>query len=171
MFPTRFPLYTYLAVALSMVVACGSFFVWKRFASPLQVFYLSSASHYLYLTTGLPHFGLKPDHFAVFTDGDNLAAKNSPLDRVRCVAIVTTAKTLHDALARQVYDGGLDVALRWPLRTTGVFCVFALCAGVTLDGARRRSLREGVLLRGPKLISPRAYNRRSKGDGIRIELA
>jgi hypothetical protein len=197
MFPTRFPLYTYAALALSLLFAFASFLTWKRFAPALQVYYVSGASHYVYVTSGLPRIRQKPQRYLVFTDGglpvlktdrtraswcstisliecqprEYLATDRSPVARLQCVPIMITPAELHNSLAQQVYGGGLEVAMRWPIRAAGGFGLVALICGSMLDRKRRRRFREGIWLRGPKIVSPRAYNRRTKGDGIEIELA
>ena len=171
MFPTRFPLYTYLALALSLAVAAGSFLTWKQFAPALQIYYLTSAGHYVYETTALPRFSQKPDRFIVISDGQYMATIDTPLTAMKAVAIRTTAKALHESLAGQVYGGSIVKALRIPIWISGIFGLLALIAGSATDGKIRRSMRDGVLIRGPQLITPRAYNRKTKGNGIEIELA
>jgi hypothetical protein len=169
----------------------------ETIAPALQVYYLSGASHYVYVTSGLPRIRQKPQRYLVFTEGllplpkgdrgpaswcstisliecqppEFLATDQTPVGRLRCVPILTTPAALHNSLARQVYGGGLEVAMRWPIRVAGSFALLALICGSTLDRKRRKRFREGIWLRGPKIVSPRAYNRQTKGDGIEIELA
>jgi hypothetical protein len=173
MFPTRFPFCTWLAVLASLAFAVASFFTWRHFAPPLQVFYLSKAGHYVYLTSALPRpMGQKLQDYSLFADGCcSIGNPKTPLWRLVYVTSKATPRGYHNMIALRVYEGGLPHVMRWYIRADIAFAVIAFVLGANADTARRKRFREGVRQRGPMFKSPQQYNRQTKGDGIEIRLA
>lgn len=156
MFPNRAPIYTCTGILLSLLAIGASLFLWWRLASPLQRYYLSPATSFVYLTTALPR-PQTPKPYPIY----NLAQFHM---------IITTPSAAHRYWATWVYGGGLDVAMRWPLLISGDLAAVFIIGGALLDQHRRKTRREGVPLRGPSILTPRQYNRKTKGDGIEIQL-
>jgi len=74
---------------------------------------------------------------------------------------------LHKYLERWVYGGATPLDLiRAPLFWGGVALLFQLPFSVRRDLRRRLELRYGRRIKGPMLVSPRAFSRDLEGDGI-----
>ena len=60
--------------------------------------------------------------------------------------------------------------LRWPMTGFGICLIGFIAAGAFLDNANNKEARNGRLLRGPGLISRWRFNRRTRGNGVRLRL-
>jgi hypothetical protein len=76
-------------------------------------------------------------------------------------------QALHEYLERWIYGGAslLDL-FRAPLIWGGVALLLALPFSIRKDLRRRLELRYGRRIKGPMLLSPRAFSRELEGDGI-----
>jgi hypothetical protein len=76
-------------------------------------------------------------------------------------------RALHEYLRRFVYDGDSFVAIfRVPLWSGLAVFLFQLPFAVRKDVRRLKEMKYGRLLKGPVLVSPKAFNRAIKGDGV-----
>ncbi len=74
---------------------------------------------------------------------------------------------LHEYLRSFVYDGDNFLAIfRVPLWSGLAVFLFQLPFAVRKDVQRLKEMKYGRLLKGPVLVSPKAFNRAIKGDGI-----
>jgi hypothetical protein len=76
-------------------------------------------------------------------------------------------RPLHEYLRRFVYDGdSFFFVFRVPLWSGVIVFLFQLPFAVRKDIRRLKELKYGRLLKGPVLVSPKAFNRAIKGDGV-----
>jgi hypothetical protein len=61
---------------------------------------------------------------------------------------------------------GVAELFRSPLISSGVLFAVALFFGMGLDAKRLNDFRKGKKLRGWDILTPRQFNRRTKGDGF-----
>jgi len=177
--PRRTPIYRLLGLVLSL--ACGFLFVkaWLRFsASTLEAYYLPT---YLKLTLPelpkLPKIGKKDDGrdgYKLVFFGSYLATDEMflhPPGRLHVGYVRLSRAACERFLRTQIYAGrSLAGVLRWPLAGFGFVFLIAVAAGAYWDRQHNREARDGRLLRGPFLTSRWAFNRRTKGDGLRFRL-
>jgi len=74
---------------------------------------------------------------------------------------------LHEFLGHWIYQDQTltDLAKPAPWGGLGVLLV-SLVVAIPRDGARRRKRKHGRRLKGPELVTARAFNRRNRSDGI-----
>ena len=76
-------------------------------------------------------------------------------------------RPLHDYLRRFVYDSDSFVAIfRVPLWSGLAVLLLQLPFTVRKDVRRLKEMKYGRLLKGPVMVSPKAFNRAIKGDGV-----
>lgn len=148
--PNQFPQYVLMFTALALLGGYFAFAMWFR-SHPMQRFYLTT-----YLK-GSVYAGSTPAQTPVLL----------PDGRVRIMTVAPDA--FHAFLVTNVYGTPRPMrAFRWPLGETGALLFVGLMIGSVMDRRRARGSRDGRLLRGPKVVSWRAFNRVVKGDGLRI---
>jgi hypothetical protein len=89
-----------------------------------------------------------------------------------CVRFVETTPSIFGAwLQTQIYGGReFRQVLQMPIvLSIGVYFSLLL-SGLSYDCVRRKRAREGVPLRGPDLMTRRAFNRATKGDGFTLHV-
>ena len=174
-------------VAVVSVIGLGQY-RYSRW-TPLQQFYFPA-----YLrSTVLDALGVtKPGRYALLTvvdrrgprlalDTDVEATSGSSSDAftltmaarsagIRGPAVTTDrydAGGLHTFLLTWIYQGRRLRDLAWPPLAggLGVF-VLGLVVAIPQDAERARARRQGRRLRGPELVTPRAFTRRLRADGV-----
>jgi hypothetical protein len=163
------------ALLLSVAVAIGALQIWRHFAPALQAYYLP-----VYARESLfPHLAFgKAAHrptryFAVYNGAalatDEALAADPAHVAVRLLFVQPQQFTrwLHAA----IYHGNsVPQVLRTPLIGSAVCLFIFLFSGVAFDAQRLQAFRRGRKLRGPDLLSPHRFNRRTRGDGLRFQL-
>jgi type IV secretory pathway TraG/TraD family ATPase VirD4 len=149
--------------------------MWRHFAPALQAYYLP-----VYAREGLlPHLSFsrathRPKRYfavyqgAVLATDDRLATDPVRLS-VRPSFVQPQQFTVW--LRAAIYHGKtVPQVLQVPI-IVSVSCLFVfLFTGVVFDAQRLVAFRRGRKLRGPDLLSPRRFNRRTRGDGLIFRL-
>jgi hypothetical protein len=169
--PRRFPVYRFGALVLALV--CGALLIRARvlFAAPLERFYLRTYAVQTFLPQ-LPAIGRRsaaavvPVAFAGRNPATDalLARSHAPLS----VRLMTLERSgFQEWLKANIYHSQtLTGFFRWPLAGFGVCLLFFGACGAVLDRSHNREARNGKLLRGPRLVSRRQFNRETRGDGL-----
>jgi len=192
--PPRAPIYTYAAITIAALVTLISAYLWTVMAwSRLERFYLPiyiesgvlgvvQKTHSYRLPTvmdaqhrarpALPE-DVEPGQTSQ-PDGRPLPIQLTTAARAEGLETITRGekiayknKPLHAFLQKFVY-GGRSVAglFVWP-GLLGLVCLLVqLPLAVRKDMERLRERKYGRLLKGPRLMSPSAFNRAVKGDGV-----
>ena len=193
-FPPYSPIYTYGAAFLSLVITGLCLYLHFAYAmTPLQRFYLP---YYIRTgVAGMMHRTDKyqllavadgRNHARVATEGDVQAGSTleadgkkiplalSPSAREaglvslnRGLKIEYLNKLLHDYFQYSVYDGDkLWTMFHLPLLFGAMALLFQLPFSIRKDIRRRKEMKYGRRLKGPVLVSPKAFNRAVQGDGV-----
>src|SRR5882672_2956559 len=76
-------------------------------------------------------------------------------------------RALHTFLSTWIYHGRRLRDLAWPPLAGGLgVLVLGLVVAIPQDAARARARRQGRRLRGPELVTPRAFTQRLRADGV-----
>jgi type IV secretory pathway TraG/TraD family ATPase VirD4 len=196
-FPPHSPIYTYGAIFLAVVAA--GLFVYLRFSfalTPLQQFYLpyylrtqvaglmhkTDKYQLLVVADGQQH--ARPaieddvqDGSAPEPDGKRLPLQLSPKARAggarllyRGPQIPYFNKPLNAYFQNTIYGGdSLWTIFRMPLSFGFAALVLQLPFSIAKDIRRRKEMKYGRRLKGPFLVSPKAFNKAVQGDGIGIK--
>ena len=78
--------------------------------------------------------------------------------------------TIRDFFEKSIYAGTVPVAFRLTLCVFGISLAAGMILGALFDQKHQERARRGVLIRGPRLMSPREAQRYLKGDGIALFL-
>jgi hypothetical protein len=192
--PPHYPVYSFGAVLISLVVAALCIYLHLAFAmTPLQRYYLSC-----YLKTGILSTMRQTGDYQLVTVADRqhhtrpiteadvqpgstpqpfgrpIPLALSPAARAAGVAFLYRGakvsyrnQPLHEYLRRFVYDGDTSVGIvRIPLLSGLAAFLFQLPFAVRKDVQRLKEMKYGRLLKGPVLVSPKGFNRAIKGDGV-----
>lgn len=193
-FPPHSPIYTYGAAFFSLVITGLCLYLHFAYAmTPLQRFYLP---YYIRTSVeGMMHRTDKyqlltvadsRNHARVATEGDVQAGSTleadgkkvplalSPSAReaglvslYRGVKIEYLNKPLHDYFQHSVYDGDkLWTMFHVPLLFGAMALLFQLPFSIRKDIRRRKEMKYGRRLKGPVLLSPKAFNQAVQGDGV-----
>ena len=77
------------------------------------------------------------------------------------------SRSLHNWLRLQVYGGQSPLPIfKWPIIAGILVFILPLPYWIGRDIQRRKQIKYGRRLRGPILVSPRAFNRLVRGDGV-----
>jgi hypothetical protein len=192
--PPHYPVYTFGAVFVSLVVAGLCVYLHLAFATTLlQRYYLScyletsvlgtmrQSSDYQLVTVADRQHHTRPVAEADVQPGSTPQPIGKPIPLTLTEAahasgvvfLYRGAKTgyqnrhLHEYLQRFVYDGDSFLTIfEVPLWSgLGVF-LFQLPFAVRRDVQRLKEMKYGRLLKGPVLVSPKGFNRAIKGDGV-----
>ncbi len=174
-FPSRAPIGLILALMCALVAGAATFTLWRHTQGPLESFYLRSyfkasvmpshrlmnkqrLTHRYYVLTVNGHFATE-DNFPSIMQG--VSGRNLELDSTQYCAL----------LRALIYHGqNFPLLVKMPL-VIWLGCVLCfLVAGGSYDYRRKKTVREGVLLRGPKLLTRRQFNRQGKGDGLAFQV-
>ncbi len=192
--PPHYPVYSFGAVFIALVVTALCVYLHLAFVmTPLQRYYLSCYAETGFLGTvrqssdyQLVTVADRQRHARPVTEADvqpgstpQVIGKPIPLalsPAARASGIVFLYRgakvsylnrPLHDYLRRFVYDGDSLVGIfRIPLSSGLAVFLLQLPFVVRKDIQRLKELKYGRLLKGPVLVSPKAFNKAIKGDGI-----
>lgn len=167
---------------LGLVLAIGSTFfwvkLWKHTVNPVQAYYLWS---YVRTTVfaDLPSWPSRthkyPSYLVIETAGKPVSTASyllNPTARPSLRAMEMKPAFFGAYLRNHIYDGrSLWSVLFWPEVGFGLCLVAFVATGMTLDRDHASKGRDGRLLRGPFLLSRWAFNRVTKGDGLRLRLS
>jgi hypothetical protein len=179
-FPTRAPVGMLLGAVLGFFSIVPVFAAWRHYRPPLERFYLpqyiGSTLAQTPVGTIVSFFRSRKNTrtcFVVMQDGKPVTAGRN-LDPGRAVSgrlVETTPRIFGLWLRQQVYAGrSFPDVLRPPIALwIGIAWSFVV-AGLVYDFIRRKRAREGVPLRGPELMTRRAFNRSTKGDGFTLHV-
>jgi hypothetical protein len=172
--PSRFPAATCAMLLIWALGSVGILALWHHRLSPLEVFYLPT-----YAKSVLPEIhmtrGTHPQRYMVAYAGyvmatDETLAVAQP-GQVSVKPVTLTKRWMDWWLQRGIYhDDTFPQLLIVPAIASGLWLLFCLWIAVPIDLERRRKRREGVLLRGPELLTVKQFNRRVKGDGLEFWL-
>lgn len=192
--PPQAPIYSYGAVTGTLMLTLLSvYFYTSFFMPPLQrmnlIPYVETAvlspfrkvDTYRLLSVADRHFHARP---AIATDVEK-GSTRQPHGRPLPLALSSTARSsgliylyrgpkisyrnaaLHAYLERFVFRGhGVIGVFRWPLLGGLIVLIGLLPLATRKDVARLKELKYGRLLKGPMRVSPRAFNRAIRGDGV-----
>jgi type IV secretory pathway TraG/TraD family ATPase VirD4 len=192
--PPQAPVYSYSAIALGIPMTCAFLIAFMRIGlSPLQRFDLypfvrsgivagfRPSDSYQLLLVADGHLHSRPATAADVEPGVTTMefAKPLPLQltagaRAAGVAYLYRGPQtnyrngpLHAYLKNLVY-GNHTVAgvFRWPLLAGIAVCLIVLPFAARKDVRRYREMKYGRLLKGPVRVTPKAFNRAVKGDGV-----
>ena len=183
MFPRRNPPYKILSFVLWLFSVPAMLWLWFCFAPIPRGFYLSPASHFTYERLLLPRFSFpgrspKPEQGFVLVwnchGGLCLVTPASVAARqpIEAMTLENFLQKFHIAdgqvrrmLDDQVYGGSLFAAMFWPVALTPTLLVLLFGTGVYLDVQSKKKSREGEVLRGPSVMTVKAFNRTTRERG------
>jgi hypothetical protein len=179
-FPTRAPVGLLLGAVLGLVSIVPVFAVWHHCQPPLQRFYFPQ---YIGSTLGQTPVGTvisffrsqrnTRTYFVLMQGGRPVtsAAGPDPARHFSIRFVETTPRIFGTWLRTQIYGGrAFREVLQLPIALSIAFYFSFVFAGLSCDFVRRRRAREGVPLRGPDLMTRRAFNRATKGDGFTLHV-
>jgi hypothetical protein len=192
--PPQAPVYSYAAIALALLLALVFLRVYiVSFMPPLQrldlwpyfrtgvVAVLRQADQYRLLSVADRHLHARPAIAADVEPGATPQAFGPPMPLqlspdARAAGLIYLYRgkkmtfqnaSLHVFLQRFVYDGHTVAGVfRWPLLAGLVTLLILLVPAVRIDVERFKKMKYGRLLKGPVRVTPSAFNRAVKGDGV-----
>lgn len=194
--PPRSPLYSYAAAASSILLTCIILYIYiygAHFLSPLQRFDLSAyiqtgalnglrqSSGYQLVSVANAHLQSRPAIGPDVEDGTTPQAKGAALPLTLTgfarhdgmVYLYRGPKTsyrngpLHAYLRQFVYEGHSVAGLfRWPLLIGAAALVVLVTFAARWDIQRFKEMKYGRLLKGPIRVTPKAFSKAVKGDGV-----
>ncbi|MEG9433365.1 type IV secretion system DNA-binding domain-containing protein [Terriglobus sp. ADX1] len=192
--PPHYPVFSFGAVVVAQFVTALCIYLHFAFVmTPLQRYYLpcyletgflgtmrQSSKYQLVTVTDRQHHArpvTEADVQPGFTPQPNgkpiplalsQAARSSGLVLLyRGAKVGYQNRPLHDYLQRLVYDGESFLAIfQVPLGSGLAVFLLQLPFTVRKDVRRLKEMKYGRLLKGPVMVSPKAFNRAIKGDGV-----
>ena len=192
--PPHYPVYLFGAVLVSLVAAALCMYLHLTFAmTPLQRYYLScyaetgflstmrQSSQYQLVTVADRQHHTRPVTEADVQPGSTPQPNGKPIPLAlspaahaagivflyRGASAAYRNRPLHDYLRRFVYDGdSLSRIFRIPLWSTLAVFLLQLQFAVRRDVRRLKEMKYGRLLKGPVLVTPKAFNKAIRGDGV-----
>jgi hypothetical protein len=179
-FPTRAPVGMLLGATLGLVSFIPVFAVWHRYQPPLERFYFPQyigstlAQTPIGTVVSFFHSRRNTRTYFVLMQGRRPVTSAAGLNPARHVSVrfvETTPRIFGTWLQHQIYGGReFRQVLQMPIvLSIGVYFSLLL-SGLAYDCVRRKRAREGVPLRGPDLMTRRAFNRATKGDGFTLHV-
>jgi hypothetical protein len=179
-FPTRAPVGMILGVVLGLFSFVPISIVWHRYQPPLERFYfpqyIGSTLAQTPIGTAISFFNGRRTtrtYFVLMQNG-RPATSDAGLDPARHVSVrsvETTPRIFGAWLQHQIYGGReFHEVLQVPIAAWIALFFSLFLSGVGADFARRKRAREGIPLRGPELMTRRAFNRATKGDGFTLHV-
>ena len=192
--PPHYPVYSFGAVIVALFVTALCVYLQFAFVmSPLQRYYLPcyletgffgtmrrSSDYQLVTVADLQHHA-RPVTEADVQPGSTPQPTGKPIPLAlsqaahasgvaflfRGAKVSYQNRPLHEYLRRFVYNHDSFIAIfRVPLWSGLAVFLFQLPFAVRKDVRRFKEMKYGRLLKGPVLVSPKAFNRAVKGDGI-----
>ena len=192
--PSHYPVYSFGAVFVSLIVAALCIYLRLAFAmTPLQRYYLPSyfktgifgtirqTSDYQLVTVADRQYHARPVTEVDVQPGSTPQPIGKPIPlalsqaaRLSGVAFLYRGakisyhnQPLHEYLRRFVYGGdGFLRIFSVPLWSALAVFLFQVPFTVRKDVQRLKEMKYGRLLKGPVLVSPKAFNQAIKGDGV-----
>jgi hypothetical protein len=165
---------------LGFVSIIPIFAIWHRDQPPLERFYfpqyIGSTLAQTPIGTVISFFGSRRNtrtYFVLVQGGRPVTntAVLKPARRVSIRFVETTPRIFGAWLRTQIYGGrAFREVLQLPIALSIALHFSFVLAGLAYDCVRRKRAREGVPLRGPDLMTPRAFNRATKGDGFTLHV-
>lgn len=179
-FPTRAPVGMFLGAVLGLFSILPVFAVWHHYQPPLERFYfpqyIGSTLAQTPIGTVISFFGSRRNtraYFVLMQGGRPVtsAAGLDPARRLSVRFVETTPRIFGVWLQTQIYGGhAFREVLQLPIALSIALYFGLFFSGLTYDCVRRKRTREGVPLRGPDLMTRRAFNRATKGDGFQLHV-
>jgi hypothetical protein len=134
--------YTLSAIILGLLLAAAAVWVWCQTLPPLEHYYT-----WTYLRLGVQaHLPAAPHNLNRFVAG-------------------------YEYLRRNIFSSRSVLDFFRPALVAAASCLLlALFAGMGLDAKRLNDFRKGKRLRGWEILTPRQFNRRTKGDGFALQI-
>ena len=104
--------------------------------------------------------------FVLTDEGFRLGLSRPRVFDARAVA----PSTIRGFFERSIYAGTVPVAFRLTFCVFGIALAIGMIGGAFFDQRHQEKARQGVLIRGPKLMHPREAQKYLKGDGIALFL-
>lgn len=192
--PPHYPVYTFGAGSVALFVTALCIYLHFAFVmSPLQRYYvpyyletrffgtMRQSSDYQLVTVADRQHHARPVTEADVQPGSTPQPTGKPIPLALSQAAHSSGviflyrgakvsyqnRPLHDYLRRFVYDGNSFLAIfRVPLWSGLAVFLLQLPFTVRKDVRRLKEMKYGRLLKGPVMVSPRAFNRAIKGDGV-----
>lgn len=192
--PPHYPVYSFGAVFISLFVTLLCTYLHYAFAmSPLQRYYvpcyletgflgtMRQSSEYQIVTVADRQHHARPVTEADVQPGSTPQPVGKPIPLALSQAAHSSGvvflyrgakvsyqnRPLHLYLQRFVYDGDSLLAIfRLPLWSGLAVFLLQLPFTVRKDVRRLKEMKYGRLLKGPVMVSPKAFNRAIKGDGV-----
>ena len=192
--PPHYPVYSFGAVFVALFVTALCIYLHFAFVmSPLQRYYLPcyletgflstmrQTSDYQLVTVADRQHHARPVTEADVQPGSTPQPTGKPIPLALSQAAHASGvvflyrgakvnyqnRPLHDYLRRFVYDGDSFVSVfRVALWSGLAVFLFQLPFAARKDVRRLKEMKYGRLLKGPVLVSPKAFNRAIKGDGV-----
>jgi hypothetical protein len=179
-FPTRAPVGMLLGAVLGLLSTVPIFAVWHRYQPALERFYfpqyVGSTLAQTPVGSVISFFHSRPSTrtYSVLMQRGKPVTSTTGLQPARhgSVRFVSTTPRIFSLwLQNQVYSGReFREVVEAPLALwAGIALTLFLC-GLAFDFQRRKRAREGVALRGPDLMTRRAFNRTTKGNGFTLHV-
>jgi hypothetical protein len=175
-FPTRAPVGMLLGAVLGLVSFIPVFAIWHHYQPPLERFYfpqyIGSTLAQTPIGTVISFFGSRRNtrtYFVLMQAGRPVtsAGQLDPARHVSVRFVETTPRIFGAWLQHQIYGGReFREVLQVPIALSIGLYFGLFLSGLSYDCVRRKRAREGVPLRGPDLMTRRAFNRATKGDGF-----
>ena len=179
-FPTRAPVGLLLGAVLGLISIVPVFAVWHHYQPPLERFYfpqyIGSTLAQTPIGTVISFFGSRRNtrtYFVLMQSGRPVtnAAGLDPARHLSIRFVETTPRIFGAWLRVQIYGGReFRQVLQLPIAISIALYFSFVFAGLAYDCVRRKRAREGVPLRGPDLMTRRAFNRATKGDGFTLHV-
>jgi len=179
-FPTRAPVGMILGSVLGLLSFVPVFGLWHHYQPPLERFYFpqyaGSTLAQTFVGTVISFFQSRRNvrtYFVLMQGGRPVTHTMipDPAQHFSVRSVETTPRIFATWLRAQIYGGrAFRHLLRVPLALSYAVGLSFFLFGCVLDFRRRRRAREGVQLRGPDLMSRRAFNRVTKGDGFTLHV-
>jgi hypothetical protein len=177
-FPARAPVGLLLVVGTLSIVPV--FAVWHHYQPPLERFYfpqyIGSTLAQTPIGTVISFFESRRDTrtYFVLMEGGRPVTNATGTDPARHISVrfvETTPRIFSAWLQDQIYGGrAFREVLQLPIALSIVTYFSLVFSGLSYDFVRRKRAREGVPLRGPDLMTRRAFNRATKGDGFTLHV-
>lgn len=192
--PPHYPVYSFGAVFIALFATALCIYLHFAFVmTPLQRYYLPcyletgflstmrQTSDYQLVTVADRERRARPVTEADVQPGSTPQPNRKPIPLALSQAARTSGivslyrgakvnyqnRPLHDYLRRFVYDGDSFLAIfRVPLWSGLAVFLLQLPFTVRKDVRRLKEMKYGRLLKGPVMVSPKAFNRTIKGDGV-----
>jgi hypothetical protein len=169
-----------LGAVLGFLSIVPVFVIWRRYEPRLERFYfpqyVGSTLAQTPIGTVTSFFNSRHNtrtYFVLVQSGKPLTSVTglAPAGHISVRFVKTTPHIFNIWLQNQIYAGReFRKVLRTPLALSTGIGLSLFLAGVILDFQRRKRAREGVPLRGPDLMTRRAFNRATKGDGFKLHV-